>query len=322
MNDERAWSEERLPAVVDRLLASYEDGVGLNRKSGAHHELPDRQMVFQCLDRLFAIVFPGLLDTHPVTPANLRYHVGDLLNHIHMDLSTEVTRALHYDCRVRECRDCDVEGRAEAAVTRLLEALPEIRTTLKQDMQAAFDGDPAARSLDDVILSYPCVEAIGTYRFAHELYLAEVPLVPRIWSERAHSRTGIDINPGARIGPRFFIDHGTGVVIGETTEIGRNVALYQGVTLGARAPGKGQPLRGTKRHPTIEDDVVIYAGATILGGETVIGRGSVIGGNVWLTKSVPPQSLVTLGTSDVVVMDRNGEGRHRSVSTSAAGNGS
>jgi serine O-acetyltransferase len=318
MSDDHSWNEVHLPEVVTRLLASYGDGVGLNRKRGEHLELPDRQMVFQCLDRLFAIVFPGLLDTHPVTPANLRYHIGDLLNHIHMDLRVEVMRALHYDCRVRECLDCDVEGRAEAAVTRLLEALPDVRGTLKEDVQAAFDGDPAARSHDDVILSYPCVEAIGTYRFAHELYLADVPLIPRMWSERAHSRTGIDINPGARIGPRFFIDHGTGVVIGETTEIGRNVALYQGVTLGARAPGKGQSLRGEKRHPTIEDDVVIYAGATILGGETVIGRGSVIGGNVWLTKSVPPGSLVTLGSSDVVVLDRSGADARPAAAARAA----
>jgi serine O-acetyltransferase len=171
----------------------------------------------------------------------------------------------------------------------LIESLPRIRELLMQDIQAAFDGDPAARSLDEIVLSYPCIEAIATYRIAHMLYKLDVPIIPRILSERAHSRTGIDIHPGADIGTRFFIDHGTGVVIGETSRIGNNVKIYQGVTLGALSPfdKDGKPRKQQKRHPDIEDDVIIYANATILGGHTVIGKGAVIGGNTWITASVP-----------------------------------
>ena len=181
---------------------------------------------------------------------------------------------------------------AEAAVGRFFARLPAVRALLAEDVEAAFEGDPAARSYAEIAAAYPSVLAVATYRIAHELHQIGVPLVPRIASEHAHARTGIDIHPGARIGRRFFIDHGTGVVIGETCEIGDRVMLYQGVTLGAIAPRHGQMLRGVKRHPTLEDDVTIYSGATILGGETVIGRGSVIGGNVWLTHSVPACSKV------------------------------
>jgi serine O-acetyltransferase len=181
---------------------------------------------------------------------------------------------------------------AEAVVARFFARLPGVRALLAEDVEAAFEGDPAAKSYAEIAAAYPSVFAVATYRIAHELHALGVPLVPRIASEHAHARTGIDIHPGARIGRRFFIDHGTGVVIGETCEIGDRVMLYQGVTLGAVAPRHGAVLRGVKRHPTIEDDVTIYAGATILGGETVIGRGTVIGGNVWLTHSVPACSKV------------------------------
>jgi serine O-acetyltransferase len=183
---------------------------------------------------------------------------------------------------------------ADALVGRFVARLPAVRVLLAQDVEAAFDGDPAAHSYAEIVSAYPSVWAVASYRTAHELHEVGVPLVPRIMSEHAHARTGIDIHPGARIGRRFFIDHGTGVVVGETAEIGDNVVLYQGVTLGALSPRRGQVLRGVKRHPTIEDDVTIYAGATILGGETVIGRGCVIGGNVWLTQSVPPCSKVQI----------------------------
>ena len=183
---------------------------------------------------------------------------------------------------------------AKAIVSRFFTRLPAVRSMLAADVEAAFDGDPAARSYAEIVAAYPSVWAVATYRVAHELHELGVPLVPRVMSETAHARTGIDIHPGATIGRRFFIDHGTGVVVGETSEIGDRVVLYQGVTLGALAPRKGQVLRGVKRHPTIEDDVTIYSGATILGGETVIGRGSVIGGNVWLTHSIPPCSKVQI----------------------------
>jgi serine O-acetyltransferase len=181
---------------------------------------------------------------------------------------------------------------ADAVVLRFVERLPAVRALVAEDVEAAFEGDPAAKSFAEIVVAYPSIRAIATYRIAHELHAQGVPVLPRMMTEHAHDRTGIDIHPGARIGRRFFIDHGTGVVIGETTEIGNNVRLYQGVTLGARSPRHGESLRGTKRHPTIEDDVTIYAGSTILGGETVIGAGSVIGGNVWLMESVPPGSRV------------------------------
>jgi serine O-acetyltransferase len=202
----------------------------------------------------------------------------------------------------KKCRKCDIEALAGDAVLHLLDALPGIRDICKRDVQAGFDGDPAASSLDEIIIAYPYVFAVATYRLAHELFVKDVPLIPRLWSEYAHVRTGIDIHPGARIGPSFFIDHGTGVVIGETSIIGEHVQIYQGVTLGALSPAHGQTIRGQQRHPTIEDNVVIYAGATILGGRTVVGHNSVIGGNVWITKSVPPETNVLLEQRDLVYM--------------------
>jgi serine O-acetyltransferase len=180
----------------------------------------------------------------------------------------------------------------EFVIEKLLEQLPAIRARLSEDVEAAYEGDPAAKSYAEIVVSYPSIRAIVIYRIAHELQLLGLPVLPRMMTEHAHDRTGIDIHPGAKIGRRFFIDHGTGVVIGETAEIGNNVRLYQGVTLGAKSPRRGETLRGKKRHPTIEDDVTIYAGATILGGETIIGEGSVIGGNVWLIESVAPYSKV------------------------------
>jgi serine O-acetyltransferase len=292
--------------VVDRLMESYGDGRAVNQVEGL--DLPGRESILGSLGRLGSVLFPGFWDGHAVTSANLEYHVGELVNHVYLNLVPEVIRAFRYNCKVgackycqsRRCRKCDQEHLAEDAVRHLIESLPGIREILKQDIQAGFDGDPAAASIEEIIISYPFVFAVATYRLAHELYIKEVPLIPRLWSEHAHTLTGIDIHPGARIGPSFFIDHGTGVVIGETTEIGERVQLYQGVTLGALTPAEGQSLRGKKRHPTIEDHVVIYSGATILGGKTVIGRGSVIGGNVWITESVPPETRVLLKPHDLV----------------------
>ncbi len=196
---------------------------------------------------------------------------------------------------------------AETVGARLLCRLPELRARLAQDVEAAYEGDPAAKSLAEIVVSYPAIRAIATYRIAHELHGLGVPMIPRIMTEYAHDRTGIDIHPGAKIGSRFFIDHGTGVVIGETTEIGDRVRLYQGVTLGALSPRRGESLRGQKRHPTIEDDVTIYAGATILGGRTVIGHGSVVGGNVWLVEPIPPGSKVVAEPPHQLVRLRSSE---------------
>ena len=200
----------------------------------------------------------------------------------------------------------------DAVVLRFVERLPAVRALLAEDVEAAFEGDPAAKSFAEIVVAYPSIRAIAIYRIAHELHVEGVPVLPRMMTEHAHDRAGIDIHPGAKIGRRFFIDHGTGVVIGETSEIGDHVRLYQGVTLGARSPRHGESLRGTKRHPTIEDDVTIYAHATILGGDTVIGSGSVIGGNVWLMESVPPGSRVIAEPARHLVRQR-GEGGPRQL---------
>jgi serine O-acetyltransferase len=210
------------------------------------------------------------------------------------------------DADSAECQECDTE--AAAAVAIFLERLPAVRQLLAADVQAAFDGDPAATSTDETIFCYPGLQAITVQRLAHEFYKLNVPLLPRIMTEYAHGLTGIDIHPGAQLGESFFIDHGTGVVIGETTEIGKSVKVYQGVTLGALSPAFGQMLRGHKRHPTIEDNVTIYAGATILGGSTVIGAGSVIGGNVFITTSVPPQNQVIAEPPKLTYRDRTKRG--------------
>lgn len=296
-----APEESYLAGLVEELVNTYEDDIGINHKEG--HDLPDRAKVLRCLERLFDICFPGFFfDGHPVTHSNLPYHIGDQVNHILIDLTAEVERAFRYACQLECCESCHVSDRARVAVEHLLKSLPGIREVLKTDVQAGFDGDPASGSVNEVIISYPAVQAITTYRLAHVLYEQQVPLIPRLWSEYAHSRTGVDINPGAKIGGSFFIDHGTGVVIGETCEIGEHVQIYQGVTLGALAPAKGQALHGVKRHPTIEDNVTIYAGATILGGKTVIGKGATIGGNVWLTDSVEAGTKVVLAKADLVYL--------------------
>ncbi len=289
-----------IDALVQNLVATCDDNQAINHVEG--HDLPDKTSVEQVLDLLLALLFPGYTQGKAVSPTSLPYYFGDLLVRVQNQLLRQIERALAYDCRQRrnghECHACD---RAAIAVNRLLHELPNLRQLLKDDMQAAFERDPAAESLDVIIFCYPGIEAIATQRLAHVLYDCGIPIIPRMWTERAHSRTGIDINPGAAIGRRFFIDHGTGIVVGESTVIGDNVSLYQGVTLGALSPVKGQSLRSVKRHPTIEDDVIIYAGATILGGETVIGRGSTIGGSVWLTESVPPGSRVMMAMEDLVV---------------------
>jgi serine O-acetyltransferase len=217
-------------------------------------------------------------------------------------LSEQITHSIRHECFRYDlpCSECEEQGQKIALA--LLESIPDLRKTLATDVRAVFDGDPAAKSYDEIIFSYPGVFAVTVYRVAHNLFTFDVPLLPRIMAEHAHSVTGIDIHPGADIGESFVIDHGTGVVIGETTVIGRNVRIYQGVTLGALSLPKdaGEKLRGKKRHPTIEDDVIIYSGATILGGDTVIGARSVIGGNVWITESVPPDTKVVMETPRLI----------------------
>jgi serine O-acetyltransferase len=266
--------------------------------------LPDKNAIIRILDDVLAIIYPGYFGGKHLEASNIDYHVGDLLDSIYTRLTEAVYRSVRPACELTEdfCAHC--HSIAEDQALDLLNRIPDLRRRLAEDVQAAYDGDPAAKSTDEVIFAYPAIYAISVYRVAHELRTNGVPLLPRIMTEHAHSRTGIDIHPGATIGRGFFIDHGTGVVIGETTLIGDHVKLYQGVTIGALSFAKdteGHLIRGKKRHPTIEDDVVVYSGATILGGDTVIGKGSVIGGNVWLTRSVPPYTRVIISEPELVI---------------------
>jgi serine O-acetyltransferase len=283
--------------IVESILASYRELGGINHIEGAN--LPSRQSVERIVEDLESLIFPGYRAEERLALASMRYAIGEKVVSLTRALSVEVEKSLQYTCRIRN--DChrheDCQGEAEEIVRALLEDIPAIRRRISRDVEAADRGDPAARSPEEVILSYPGVEAILVHRIAHELWERGVSMIPRMMSEYIHGKTGIDIHPGARIGDSFFIDHGTGVVIGETTIIGDNVKIYQGVTLGALSVQKENANK--KRHPTIEDAVTIYAGATILGGSTVVGRESIIGGNVWLTESVPPGSRIYHNPSQV-----------------------
>ena len=258
--------------------------------------LPSPERTIAVLQKLVEVLYPGIHGNPHLTRDNVDLHISALLDDIAAELVEQAAVALHWSCRQAGTTGCDkCTEAARKAVDRFLRALPRVRRLLALDIRAAYEGDPAARSFQEIMLAYPGLQAVTTYRLAHELHLLELPLLARIMTEHAHRETGIDIHPGARIGKSFFIDHGTGVVIGETTTIGRNVKVYQGVTLGALSiprDERGNVIRGKKRHPTIGDDVVIYAGATILGGDTVIGKGSVVGGNTWVIHSVPPRSRV------------------------------
>lgn len=284
----------RLHEIVDNVLKGCDDN-----KCYAHidyEQLPLKTSVIEILNKLRVVLFPGYFNNKKLDPVNLRYHIGQTIAELFDMLSEQISRSIRHECFKfdLECTDCTKRGHDNAI--SLLESLPELQKILSEDIIAVFEGDPAAQSYDEIIFSYPGMFAITVYRIAHTLYSLGVPLLPRIMSEYVHGETGIDIHPGAKIGERFVIDHGTGVVIGETAQIGRDVRIYQGVTIGALSVPKGkiEEMKGKKRHPTIEDDVIIYAGATILGGETVIGARSVVGGNVWITESVPPDTQVML----------------------------
>ena len=294
-------NRDRLPAIIDDLVTSSRD-----QQLFAHVDaelIPSVEKAVEILQRTRRLLFPGYFTNGQVLDNNqLEYAIGMEVTRLFEVLSEEIALSIKHDCQRYQlvCTHCQERGQQGAI--RFLGRLPEIRKTLTTDVQAAYDGDPAAKTIDEVVISYPGVLAITIHRIAHQLWQQEIPLLPRVMSEYAHSITGIDIHPGATIGSSFFIDHGTGVVIGETTEIGEQVRIYQGVTLGALSLPKEEveQLRHEKRHPTIEDDVTIYAGATILGGETVIGSGSVIGGSVWITNSVPPGTKVFLAPPKLV----------------------
>ncbi len=291
MND---WLDKRLDELTAALSPCRECAAIAN--TAREVDLPGRKAVVAVLDDLMSVLFPGCHGHAPIAHETCEAQLKTSLRTIATALQDQTRRVFVYQCKYDRCIDCgDCRKAANEAVAAFLEHLPAIREILHQDIQAAYEGDPAARSAMEVVMSYPGLYAIAVHRLAHALYAQKVPLIPRVMSEEAHSRTGIDIHPGATIGPGFFIDHGTGVVIGETCTIGTNVKLYQGVTLGALSfekDAEGHLVKGVKRHPNVEDNVVIYAGATILGGDTVIGKGAVIGGNVWLVHSVPPGATV------------------------------
>jgi serine O-acetyltransferase len=294
--------EPPLDALVDTLVASYADdacGQHLNRRY-----LPSREEIVAILQLCFQVFYPGYHGRQDLTDQNIRFHVGMLLSELRERLGRQIEICIAYGDECEQSRNA-AESRAIPPCSKLcseltgrfLEVLPELRGRLIEDARAAYDGDPAARSYDEIVLAYPGFLALTVHRVAHELYVLGVPLMPRMMAEWAHAQTGADIHPGAEIGPRFFLDHATGAVVGETATIGADVKLYQGVTLGALSfprDARGRVIRGTKRHPTVEDKVTIYANATVLGGATVVGEGSVIGGSVFVTRSVPSRSQVAL----------------------------
>ncbi|HOX42054.1 MAG TPA: serine acetyltransferase [Myxococcota bacterium] len=284
-----------LDQVVARLIASGADLARRQRPAGCRRMLPSRTALAEALEDLRAALFPGYHGLSDLDETSLRFHVGATLDRARLQLEEQVRRGLCFVCDLDPVRCPQCVSQAAELTRAFLSRLPDIRRLLAGDVRAAYEGDPAAASPDEAIFCYPGLQAITNYRLAHALHELEVPLIPRILTEFAHSATGIDIHPGARIGESFFIDHGTGVVIGETCEIGARVRLYQGVTLGAKSfplDEDGKPIKGVPRHPIVEDEVIIYSGATILG-RVRIGRGSVVGGNVWLTRDLPPGSRIT-----------------------------
>ncbi len=303
-------SDSSLPTLVDAMLDGYRAdprGHHINKKF-----LPSRDEIIRCVQLLLQLFYPGYYGRQDLTDENVRFHVGCLLTELRTALTRQIELCLCHQAETCEgCMDsCGPE--AKRLSDALLVKLPAIRETLLSDVQAAFDGDPAASGLDEVILAYPGLLAVSVYRVAHELYAMGVPLMPRIMSEWAHTQTGADIHPGADIGRSFFIDHATGIVIGETSTLGAAVKLYQGVTLGALSHPKddrGRVIRGTKRHPSVEDGVTVYANATVLGGQTVLGEGSVLGGSVFVTKSVPKGARVAMKPPELSVRGAADPGR-------------
>ncbi|MDD9303519.1 MAG: serine acetyltransferase [Desulfobacter sp.] len=292
--DRETMSDQRraLPGAIEKIMNSLEDDHCFAHIGDApiHFSTSVREMI----DKFREILFPGYFSKEKVDEANLPFHMGQAVSRLFDILSEQVIHVLRHDCLRYDqvCSECEPRGNKVAL--EVIKAIPELRSCLSEDVRGAFDGDPAAKSHDEVIFSYPGLYAITVYRIANILHSLKVPQLPRIMSEDAHSLTGIDIHPGAVIGKRFVIDHGTGIVIGETSVIGNNVRIYQNVTIGALSlpPNAGEKLRWAKRHPTIEDDVIVYSGATILGGETVVGARSVVGGNVWITQSIPADTKV------------------------------
>ena len=287
--------------LTDRLIASYARVGGINHLDGKN--LPSKTAIAAITLDLLRLLFPGFYDERSIHSSQLKMEIATLMDSVLERLEEELYKSLEY-APPEKLDKKDASRLAHSLTLDFLSNLPRVRDLLQTDTEAAFQGDPAALSKEEIIVAYPFIEAIAVQRLAHELYLQKIPLIPRIMTEWAHGRTGIDLHPGAQIGSHFFIDHGTGTVIGETSVIGKHVKLYQGVGLVARSLAGGQSLRGQKRHPTIEDNVTLYANATIVGGETVIGAGSTIGASVFLNQSIPPNSLVTYEKIDIKVTSK------------------
>ncbi|MGA2026751.1 MAG: serine O-acetyltransferase EpsC [Syntrophobacteraceae bacterium] len=296
---ERHFREE-IPGIVEKLVDSCLNGASFDHVGP--EPIPSREAVVDIVDRVRRLLYPGYFVRGRIEKFNLAYYFGQEATALFELMSEQTALALRHDCIRHDlpCVACDELG--QAATIKFMQDLPSLRLQLASDVRAAYQGDPAAKSFDEIIFCYPGLFAVSVYRMAHHLWEQQIPFIPRIMTEYAHSVTGIDIHPGAHIGESFFMDHGTGVVVGETTEIGDRVRLYQGVTLGALSLPRdaGEQLRDKKRHPTIQDDVIIYSGATILGGNTVIGARSIIGGNVWITESVPPDTRILLKKPELI----------------------
>jgi serine O-acetyltransferase len=310
---------DELSGLVEALVESYREdprGHHINRRF-----LPSRDEIIEIVGLLLQLIYPGFYGRQDLTDQSVAYHTGVLVSTLRDKLARQIGLCLCYEDELGGCFESEPSAppcrkRAQTLTSEFLQKLPALRRTLIDDAQAAFEGDPAAQNLDEIILAYPGLLAVTVYRLAHELHSLGVRLMPRIMTEWAHSQTGADIHPGALIGPRFFLDHATGAVVGETTQIGADVTLYQGVTLGAIShprDGEGNVIRGTKRHPTVERGVTVYANATVLGGETVLGAGSILGGSVFVTRSVPPGSMVALKPPELQVRPVS-NGRSRSLS--------
>ena len=296
--------ETQIQGIISDILEDYRQDRPIDRQDRFNQ--PDKDIIIDILEKLLKIVFPGHLKDRTYRVYSNDHQLSLLIEDVAFNLNRQIEIALKYDTEAGGVSEEKLAEMAQEKTLTFLRRLPEVRAYLDTDLQAALDGDPAATCYDEIIFAYPGLYAISVSRLAHELFLLGVPIVPRIMTEHAHSRTGIDIHPGATIGRYFFIDHGTGIVIGETTVIGEHVKIYQGVTLGALSTRGGQSLRGVKRHPNIEDNVTIYSGASILGGETTIGRGAVIGGNAFITKSVGANTSVSVKNQELVFNQKDG----------------
>ena len=292
--------EEKIEGIVDAILADYESGRDIDKLES--YTKPDKDIVINIIEKLRRIMFPGYFRDKNYRSYNAKHNLSMLIEDVTYNLHRQMALIFQGAGEDEATADCH----AEQLCLSFFERIPAVRALVQSDLEASYAGDPAATSMAEIIFSYPGLFAITVYRLAHELYVLGVPMLPRMMTEHAHSVTGIDIHPGATIGKHFFIDHGTGIVIGETTVIGENVKIYQGVTLGALSTRGGQNLRGMRRHPTIEDNVTIYAGASVLGGETVIGQGSVIGSNAFITKSVAPCTTVSIKNQELQMKPRSG----------------